>query len=59
MERLNRESTPDKKGLKIDMVRHGPATYRQCDWNDVKTADDLNTVGRYIDEQKTIEAIAK
>lgn len=59
MERLNIEPNPNKKDLKVDIVRHGPSTYRQPEWNDVKTADDLNTVGRYVDGQKTDEEIAK
>ena len=59
MERLNIEPNPNKKDLKVDIVRHGPSTYRQPEWNDVKTADDLNTVGSYVDGQKTDEEIAK
>lgn len=59
MERLNIEPNPRYKDLKVDIVRHGPSTYRQPEWNDVKTADDLNTVGRYVDGQKTDEEIAK
>jgi|GEM_PF-2027038 len=59
MERLNQEINPNKKELKVDIVRHGPSTYRQPEWSDVKTADDLNTVGRYADGSKTDEEITK
>jgi broad specificity phosphatase PhoE len=59
MERLNQEINPNKKELKVDIVRHGPSTYRQPEWNDAKTADDLNTIGRYTDGSKTEEEITK
>jgi broad specificity phosphatase PhoE len=59
MERLNQEPNLSKKELKVDIVRHGPSTYRQPEWDDVKTADDLNTLGRYVDSEKTDEEIAK
>lgn len=59
MERLNQESNPNKKELKVDIVRHGPSTYRQPEWRDLETADDLNTIGLYVDGQKTDEEIIK
>lgn len=59
MERLNQEINPNKKDLKVDIVRHGPSTYRQPEWTDVKTADDLNTIGRYVDGAKTEEEISQ
>jgi len=59
MERLNQEANPNKKELKVDIVRHGPSTYRQPEWNDAKTADDLNAIGRYADGSRTEEEITK
>ncbi len=59
MERLSPEPNLSKKELKVNIVRHGPSSYRQPEWNDVKTADDLNTIGRYVDGQKTGEEILK
>lgn len=58
MERLDK-TDPSKKELNVNIVRHGPSTYRQSGKGDVKTAEDLNIVGRYIDGTKTEEEIAK
>jgi len=57
MKRLHQEPKTDNEQIKINIVRHGPSTYRQPKWNDARTADDLNTVGRYVDGQKTDEEI--
>ncbi|MFH1662151.1 MAG: hypothetical protein ABIA02_03575 [Candidatus Falkowbacteria bacterium] len=59
MEQLKQKVNPNKKELKVDIVRHGPSIYRQPEWVDAKTADDLNTVGRYVDGSKTEEEIEK
>ncbi len=59
MERLSQELNPKKKELKVDIIRHGPSTYRQPKWTDVKTADDLNTIGRFVDGAKTEEEISQ
>jgi broad specificity phosphatase PhoE len=48
-----------EKDLKINVVRHGPSTYRQPEWTDVNTADDINTLGRFHDGSKTPEEIAE
>lgn len=58
MERLgDNESGKVKRGLKIDVVRHGPSTYRQPEWSDIGTANDLNALGRYQDDTKSDEEI--
>jgi broad specificity phosphatase PhoE len=61
MERLNQEPNPgsEKKELKVNIVRHGPSTYRQPEWDNVKTADDLNAIGQYVDGEKSDEEIAE
>lgn len=59
MERLTPDFNPNKKELKVEIVRHGPSSYRQPEWSDVETADDLNTIGRYADGSKTEEEINK
>jgi len=59
MERLKQPSESPKKKLKVDVVRHGPSIYRQPEWSDINTADDLNTVGRYEDGSITDEELAK
>lgn len=57
MEGLN---TPKKNssesGVKVDVFRHGKSGYTQPEWNDIETADDINTVGKYF-ESKTQEEI--
>lgn len=60
MERLTPEmpkNSTEESSLKAHVVRHGPSSYRQPEWEDVKTADDLNTLGRYEDDTKTPEEI--
>jgi broad specificity phosphatase PhoE len=61
MERLEQTgNSPEKENsLKIDIVRHGPSTYRQPEWKDAGTADDINMIGRYSDGEKTDEEIAQ
>jgi broad specificity phosphatase PhoE len=62
MERLEaaKINSADKaKSLKVDVVRHAPSTYRQPEWRDIETADDINTIGRYEDGEKTPEEIAR
>jgi broad specificity phosphatase PhoE len=47
----------DEKSLKVNIVRHGPSLYRQPEWTDINTADDLNAVGRYAEGEKTEDEI--
>lgn len=49
----------EEPSLKAHIVRHGPSTYRQLDWNDINSADDLNALGRHKDGEKTEEEIAR
>lgn len=57
MERLtNRTEEPN---LKAHIVRHGPSSYRQPEWHDVESADDINALGRYKEGDKTPEEIAQ
>ncbi|NTU99465.1 histidine phosphatase family protein [Candidatus Falkowbacteria bacterium] len=61
MERLKEIASDDGKkeeGLKVSVVRHGTSTYRQPEWTDIATADDINAIGRYDDGEKTPEEIA-
>lgn len=47
MERLTKENGGQEKpngDLKINVVRHGPSSYKQPEWNDIETANDLSTV---------------
>lgn len=55
MEGLNKDEK--EKSLKVNIVRHGPSTYRQPEWTDIKTADDLNAIGRYSEGERTEEEI--
>lgn len=42
----------------MNIVRHGPSTYRQPEWRDIDTADDINAIGRYEDGTKSEDEIA-
>lgn len=57
MGKMENNSKPDKS-LKINIVRHAPSSYRQPEWRDVETADDINTIGQFKDGEKTAEEIA-
>lgn len=55
MERLKPNN--EEADLKVNIVRHGPSTYRQPEWSDVDSANDINALGRYEDGDKTEEEI--
>lgn len=58
LEQMN-PNTGKKKTLKVDIVRHGPSMYRQPEWTDIETANDINTLGRYDDGAKTEEEVRR
>lgn len=53
------QNTGKEKALKVDIVRHGPSMYRQPEWTDIETANDINTLGRYDDGAKTEEEVRR
>jgi broad specificity phosphatase PhoE len=41
---MKNSEKPERKALRIDVVRHAPSEYKQPEWRDIKTADDIAVV---------------